>query len=125
MQLDALVYSRRMGTIESKQRKGSDTMTNLNALTVTNVEYSTDLASGFFWVEFDNGQSLQCCLHANRDADGCYESFNAAIEIDNNGYDYGICYDVNAWAKDEDGELSHVEDFLIEKAREAGLSIVA
>ena len=98
-------------------------MTDLNALTVKNVDYDVD--NGFFWVEFENGKSVQCCLNALRDEDGDYIGYTDAIECDNNGYDEGICYDVNAWAKDEDGEIGHINDFLIEKAREAGLQIVA
>ena len=100
-------------------------MINLNELTVKNVDYNTDLEGGFFCIEFSNGQFVQCCLHANRDADGCYESYNDAIEHDNSGFDYGICGDVNAWAADEDGEIGHVLEFLIEKAREIGLQIAA
>ena len=93
-------------------------MTNLNELAVTNRDY--DLKLGFFWVEFENGESLQCCLKGIRDEDGDYVGYSAQVEIDNNGHDDGICADVNAWAKDAD-----VKDFLLEQARKAGLQIVA
>lgn len=93
-------------------------MTNLNELAVTNRDY--DLELGFFWVEFENGESLQCCLKGVRDEDGNYVGYSAQVEIGNNGYDDGICADVNAWAKDAD-----VKDFLLEQARKTGLQIVA
>lgn len=90
----------------------------LNEIAITKRDY--DLESGFFWVEFDNGESLQCCLKGIRDEDGNYVGYSAQVEIDNNGYDDGICADVNEWAKDAD-----VEDFLLEQARKVGLQIVA
>ena len=93
-------------------------MTNLNELAVTKSDY--DLESGFFWVEFENNKSLQCCLKGIRDEDGDYAGYSAQVEIDNNGHDDGICADVNAWAKDAD-----VKDFLLDQARKAGLQIVA
>lgn len=102
-------------------------MINLNELTVTIREF--DLGAGFFWVEFDNGESLQCCLKELRqDEQELYENgpiFLEQIELDNNGYNDGICLEVNAWAADEDGEMEHVNEFLIEQAREVGLEIIA
>lgn len=99
-------------------------MINLNELTVTNRDQ--DLETGFFWVEFENGKSLQCCLKEQyQDEQEIFENgpiFLEQIELDNNGYNDGICLDVNAWAADEDGE---VNDFIIEQARKAGLEIVA
>ena len=102
--------------------KERDEMKNLNELEIKNVEFNTDW--GFFCVEFENGKSLQCCLKAITDKDGCYQGFYEQVEIDNNGYNDGICWDVNEWAADEDGEHKHIQDFLIEQAREIGLEIV-
>ena len=93
-------------------------MKNLNELAVTKRDY--DLELGFFWVEFENGKSLQCCLKGIRDEDGDYVGYSTQVEIDNNGHDWGICAEVNEWAKDAD-----VEDFLLEQARKVGLQIVA
>ena len=96
----------------------------LNDLKVVNREYN--LESGFFWVELENDKSLQCCLKEQQQ--GLYENgpiYLEQVSIDNNGHDWGICYDVNKWARDEDGEIEHVQDFLIAQAREIGLQIVA
>lgn len=102
-------------------------MTNLNELAVTNRDY--DLETGFFWVEFEDGKSLQCCLKAaKQDEQDLHDNgpqYLKQIEIDNNGFDEGLSYDCNAWAKDEDGEMGHVQDLLIEQARQYGIEIVA
>lgn len=102
-------------------------MINLNALEVVSREY--DLENGFFWVEFENGKSVQCCLKELRQGEQeLYENgtvYLEQVELDNNGCNDGTCGDVNAWAADEEGEMEHVNDFLIEQAREAGLEIVA
>lgn len=97
-------------------------MNNLSNLTITNREF--DLNTGFFWVEFENGKSLQCCLKQYGNCeDGYY--YAEEVEIDNNGFDEGLSLDNNEWAFNEDGEAGHVHDFLIEQAREVGLQIVA
>ena len=98
-------------------------MTNLNELAVTKRDY--DLESGFFWVEFENGESLQCCLKGIRDEDGDYVGYATQVEIGNSGFDAGLSWDCNQWAAGEDGEVGHIEDFLLEQARKAGLQIVA
>lgn len=102
-------------------------MKNINEMKIINRDY--DLDSGFFWVEFENGKSLQCCLKlAKQDEQDLYDigsQYLNQIEIDNNGFDEGLCYDCNEWAKDEGGEMGHVQDFLIEQAREIGIEIVA
>lgn len=95
-------------------------MKNLNELVVVNAEANVE--HGFFFVEFENGKSLQCCLVAARNPD---DGYLEQVHIWNNGFDDGLCYDCNAWAKDEDGEMGHINDFLVEKARENGLQIVA
>lgn len=98
---------------------------NLNDLNVVNREYNLD--TGFFWVEFENGKSLQCCLVQARRGDDLAEYgplYLGQVELDNNGFDDGLSYDNNVWAKDEDGEMNHVNDFLIEQARMCGLEII-
>ena len=55
----------------------------LNQLTVVNREYS--LESGFFWVEFEDGRSLQLCLHASFDNDGALVKYTPQVSI----YDTG------------------------------------
>lgn len=97
-------------------------MKNLNELVVVNAEANVE--HGFFFVEFENGKSLQCCLiSAGNEAEGFY--YQPAISADNNGFDEGLSYECNAWAKDEDGEMGHINDYLVSKARENGLQIVA
>lgn len=99
-------------------------------LTVKNRE--ADLEAGFFWVEFTNGQSLQCCLkelqqtEEEHDANGTI--YLNQIEVGGNGHSEGICADVNGWAAQSDNEddlWDEVELFLIEQARSAGVEIVA
>ena len=98
-------------------------MTNLNDLNVVNAEAS--LKYGFFWVEFENGKSLQCCLEVIYDEDGQYVGYAEQIDANDTGFDEGVCWDCNEWAAGEDGEAEHINDFLIEQARKVGLQIVS
>lgn len=95
-------------------------MKNLNEMNVVNAE--SNLEYGFFFVELDNGYSLQCCLVQG---DGDEEGFEMKINSKDSGYDWGLCWDNNQWAAGEDGEAGHIKEFLIEQARLAGLEIVA
>lgn len=97
-------------------------MSNLNDLTVTNAEY--DLDNGFFFIELSNGKSLQCCLKSYQEDEFSVPCFHAQIELDNNGYNNGLCADCNEWAV-FDGEWSHINDLLIDEARKIGIEIVA
>lgn len=101
------------------------TMTNLNELKVTNTEYS--LESGFFWVEFENGKTLQLCLVETEQTEEEHfkngSIYQPKISASDNGFNWGVCADCNSWAVDDD-EWGHIEEFLLEKAREAGLEIV-
>ena len=96
-------------------------MKNLQNLEIINKDF--DLQNGFFWVEFENGKILQCCLKSVYDENGLI-GFNEQIELDNNGYNDGLCWDANEWAVSEDGDVDHINDFLIEQARSIGLEIV-
>lgn len=101
-------------------------MINLNELKVTNTE--CNLERGFFWVEFENGKTLQLCLVEKKQTE--FEHFmngtiyEPKISASDNGYNRGLCADCNSWAVDDD-EWGHIEEFLLEKAREAGLEIVS
>lgn len=101
-------------------------MNNLSNLTITNREF--DLNTGFFWVEFENGKSLQCCLKQEFDLDneGNEVNHHYVAEIDESdcGYDEGICAENNEWALDGENDWD-VNQFLMEQAREVGLQIVA
>lgn len=103
-------------------RKVRNIMTTLNTLKMKNKDYDTE--TGFFWVEFENGKSLQCCLVSKQDSEDDEPYFAKAIEIDNSGYNDGICGDVNEWASIDD-EWAHIEEFLINQARSCGIEIVA
>ena len=94
----------------------------LNQLTVVSREYS--LESGFFWVEFEDGRSLQLCLNAVLDNDGALIKYTPHVSINDNGYYEGLSRDNNQWAADTDGNTGHIEEFLIEQARQCGLQIV-
>ena len=101
-------------------------MTNLNDLKIVNRDY--DVEAGFFWVEFDDGKSLQCCLVTKQDDFDSEPYHTDEIEIGNSGYIDGLCGDCNNWAADysdsSGGEWGHIEDFLIEQARIIGIEIV-
>ncbi len=101
-------------------------MMNLNDLTVINAE--SDMENGFFFVEFSNGKSLQCCLKVLRqNEEDFFENgpiFLNQIEHDNSGFSYGVCGDCNEWAV-VDGEWGHILDFLVDTARTHGVQIVA
>lgn len=102
-------------------------MNNINEMAIKNVE--ADIEHGFFFVEFENGKSLQCCLKAQRQTEE--ELFHNGviflnqIEVGNSGFNEGLCADCNEWAVGEDDEWEHIEEFLIEQARSNGVEIVA
>jgi hypothetical protein len=79
---------------------------------------------GFFFVEFDNGLSVQCCLKANKRIGGEFCGYANQIEGDNSGFNEGISFDCNAWAIIKYGEDA-VLDFLVDAARKKGIEIVA
>lgn len=95
---------------------------DLNKLNITNVAYDTYY--GFFWVEFDNQESLRCCLILRADGNG----FRKAVYRDDNGHDWGNCADVNDWAKPTDCEeyesFNEINKFLMKQARKAGLQVL-
>ena len=91
-------------------------MKNLNELAVLNAE--ANLEHGFFFVEFEGGKSLQCCLVHNG------EDYEMNIDSIDSGFDQGLSYDCNKWAKNEDGEIGHIEEFLFEQAKKSGLEII-
>jgi hypothetical protein len=100
-------------------------MTNLdhlNNLKIVNRDY--DIEAGFFWVEFDGGKSLQCCLVTKQDDCDSEPYHTAEIEVGNSGYTEGLCAECNEWGALDD-EWSHIEDFLIEQARLKGIQIIA
>lgn len=103
-------------------------MINLNELKVTNTEHN--LESGFFWVEFENGKTLQLCLIEKKQTEEEHfkngSIYQPKISASDNGFNSGLCADCNSWAVDnEEHEWGHIEDFLLEKAREAGLEIIS
>lgn len=102
-------------------------MTNLNELKIVNVESDTE--SGFFWVEFEGGKSLQCCLDCKQDDCDSEWYFVEQIDVSDMGYTDGLCGDCNSWAVDfsEDcgGEWGHIWGFLIDQARSHGVAIVS
>ena len=89
-------------------------MKNLNITDVT-----CSLICGYFWVEFDNGRSIQCCLMKRKDGDG----FEKAINFDDPGIAWGICADVNAWAAPDD-DYEFVYTTIKREARKAGVRII-
>lgn len=102
----------------------------MNIETLNNLEIETLSAeNGFFFVEFKNGLSLQCCLdEVKQSEEDLYENgpvYLDQIQCDNSGFDEGLCWDCNEWAAGDNDEISHINDFLIEKAREIGISIVS
>lgn len=95
-------------------------MINLSELKINNVE--ANLETGFFFVEFEDGRSLQCCLDAKGDEWDHW--FISQIEVGNNGFNEASSADCNEWAV-VDGGWDHIELFLIEQARANGVDIVA
>jgi len=92
-------------------------MKNLNCLEVINVE--VNIEHGFFFVEFNNSKSLQCCLKYDENE----QMFLNQIERRDSGFDEGLCADCNDWAlADIDG--CDVLGFLIGEAKKAGVEIV-
>lgn len=82
-------------------------------LTIVNADYNTEY--GFFWVEFNNGKSIQCCLMS--DDEGGYLE-----QIDSNDYGAweGCSADCNEWV---DGKFD-VEEVLFSEAKKIGLEVI-
>lgn len=94
-------------------------MKNINTLEITNVESDTE--HGFFFVVFGNGESIQCCLQSNPQDLG--SPYLEQVHTWDNGHDYGICRDVNAWAV-ENGDWEYINQFLLTQARKNGIRVV-
>lgn len=93
---------------------------NLNKLTIAHTGYS--IVDGFFWIKFDNGKTLQCCLAKSKKS-----GFKRAVFKNGNGYNTGICADINAWAmdgKNQEEVSENLLQFLIKNARKSGLRII-
>ena len=85
-------------------------------LTVVNADFDQEI--GFFWVEFNNGKSIQCCLIARKDGNG----FTKKIDRNDNGSSWGVCGDTNEWAAIE-GDYTEVNEMLHREARKLGIKI--
>ena len=87
-------------------------------LSVKNAEY--DLEAGFFWVVFENGKSIQCCLTERADGNG----FKKVINFADPAIEWGINADVNAWAVTADDNYEFIYAVLKREARKAGVRII-
>lgn len=87
-------------------------------LTIVNTEFNTE--HGFFWVEFNNGKSIQCCLVARKDGNGCTK------QIDRNdcGSNEGLSFDNNEWALNEDNDFAEINDLMFKEAKKLGIKII-
>ena len=65
-------------------------MNELNRLPIKNSESNTE--HGFYFVEFENGNSLQCCLVSSKKNDFEEQYFHNQIEMGNSGYSEGPFY---------------------------------
>lgn len=92
-------------------------MKNLSELKIVNTDY--DLESGFFWVEFQNGKSIQCCLVQDDNS-----AFVARINSNDTGASEGLSSDNNEWALSDDCDWGHINDLLITEAKKLGIEIV-
>ena len=92
-------------------------MKTLNELKIVNTDYDLDL--GFFWVEFENGKSLQCCLV--QDADFAYLP---KINSNDTGSSEGLSSDNNEWALGEDQDFGEINDLLISEAKKLNIEII-
>ncbi|WP_087546738.1 hypothetical protein [Acinetobacter sp. WCHA39] len=93
-------------------------MKNLNELKIVNTDF--DLDTGFFWIEFENGKSLQCCLKLRKDLKG----YKKEIVKNDNGSCEGLSGDNNDWALDEENpDWANINDLLHREARKLGIKI--
>lgn len=83
-------------------------------LIITNTEFNTEY--GFFFVEFSNGKSIQCCLIEKPRLDGEFSGYEEKISHDDNGFDEGVCLDCNSWAIELYGKDA-VNSYLVEVSR--------
>lgn len=94
-------------------------MKTLNELKIVNADY--DLQTGFFWVEFENGKSLQCCLEYRKDEKG----YKKSIKASDNGSGDGLSGDNNQWALDEESQdWLEIDNLLHKEARKLGIKVI-
>ena len=93
-------------------------MKTLNELKIVNTDYDLDL--GFFWIEFENGKSLQCCLNQRKDLKG----YKKEIDSNDNGSHWGLSGDNNEWALGEDQDFGEINNLLHREARKLGIKII-
>ena len=92
-------------------------MKTLNELKIVNTAYDLDL--GFFWVEFETGKSLQCCLVQDDDF-----AYLPKINSNDTGSSEGLSSDNNEWAVGDDCDWGHINDLLISEAKKVGIEII-
>ncbi|MGL6121469.1 MAG: hypothetical protein ACRC1W_00225 [Shewanella sp.] len=92
---------------------------NLNSLKVVNS--GAVVEDGYYFVEFEDGKILQCCLVASFDN----SHFLNEVDCTNSGFTSGPCAECNEWAVGADGDWLHIDQFLIDKATADGVLIVA
>ena len=93
-------------------------MKTLSELKIVNTDF--DLDTGFFWIEFENDKSLQCCLQLRKDEKG----YKKSIKADDNGSSEGLSGDNNDWALDEENpNWVNINDLLHKEARKLGIKI--
>lgn len=93
-------------------------MKNLTELKIVKTDY--DLYSGFFWIEFENEKSLQCCLSQRKDLKG----YKKEIDSNDNGSHWGISGDNNEWALGETQDFGEINNILYREARKLGIKII-
>lgn len=86
-------------------------------LVIVNVDFSQEY--GFFFIEFANGKSVQCCL-----VEGARGGYVKKINKDDCGSNEGLSYDNNEWAIGEDGDFSEINQMMFKEARKLGIKVV-
>ena len=81
-------------------------------------EFDYSVESGFAWIELEDGNVVQCCLHQpnGTPAEKKIVSYDC-------GHDWGICGGINAAAFEYWGE-NRCMKALFAKASEAGLEVI-
>jgi hypothetical protein len=90
-------------------------------------ESSKDTEYGFFFIVYEDGRSLQCCLkERNQDEDERGVNgpiFLNQIDSDDSGFDDGLSYDCNEWVIKEVGHEATLK-IILDAAKKAGIEVV-
>jgi hypothetical protein len=90
-------------------------------------ETGIEMEYGFFFLVYEDGRSLQCCLEEKeqKEEDRFLNGpkFLNQIDSENSGFDDGLSYDCNEWLIEEIGHDETLK-IILDAARSDGIEII-